>query len=118
MQKAIRDWFVARCRDPSRRNDGRRLGIANRWEPWAVSHPELHFPFTEDGAWNFIADCLEEGENFTDLPPSDKFPDFAIYLVHMPARGSRRIYMKVAANAGIDMVIGVSFHYSNEEYRS
>ena len=118
-KEEIRNWFKLRCRDPRRRMDARRLNIKRqRWEPWVVSHPELHFPFTEDGAWDFIADCLEEGDSFRDLPRSDEFPDYAIYLLHMPAAGGRRIYMKIAARPKVDMVIGVSFHYEREEYLS
>lgn len=114
---AIRSWFASRCRDVGRRTDGRKLGIANRWEPFTVRHPELHSFFSESGAWDFIADCLEADESLNHLPPTVEFPDYAIYMLHMPISGSRRIYMKLATRRNLDMVIGVSFHYSNEEYR-
>ena len=83
-----------------------------------VRHPELHSFFTESGAWDFIADCLETNLELRHLPPSAEFPDYAIYLLHTPIYGDRRIYMKVAVRREVDMVIGVSFHYSNEEYLS
>lgn len=114
---AIRSWFAQRCRVPATRTTGRQLGIANRWEPNTVRHPELHSIFTDAGAWDFIADCLESGENFQSIPPTDAFQDYAIYMLHLPIFGERRIYMKLACRQGLDMVIGVSFHYSTEEYR-
>ncbi len=115
---AIRRWFAARCRDPSRRTDGRKMGMANRWEPSTVRHPELYSFFTEAGAWEFIADCLEAGEALRHIPPTTEFPDYAVFMVHLPIFGERRIYMKLAKRAALDMVIGISFHYSTEEYRS
>lgn len=115
---AIRGWFAVRCRDPGRRTDGRKMGMAHRWQPSTVRHPELHGYFTDAGAWDFIADCLEAGEALQHLPPTSDFPDYAVYMVHLPIHGERRIYMKLATRRDLDMVIGVSFHYSNEEYRS
>lgn len=94
------------------------MGLANRWEPWTVKDPLLHSFFSDAGAWEFIADCLEAGEIMRDLPRSEKFPDFAVFMVHLPVNGHRRIYMKLAAREDIDFVIGISFHYSTEEYRS
>lgn len=117
-ERAIRAWFVLACRNPARRTDGRRLGIAHRWEPFTVRHPELPFYFTESGAWDFIADCIEAGEDLRHIPPSDDFPDYAVFMVHMPIYGDRRIYIKVARRPALDRVIGVSFHYSTEDYRS
>ena len=97
--------------------DGRKLGIANNWVPLTVRHPELYSYFTESGAWDFIADCLESKEKLDHIPPTEEFPDYAIIMLHMPISGDRRIYMKLARRPDVDMVIGVSFHYSNEEYR-
>jgi hypothetical protein len=115
---AIRGWFAVRCRDPGRRTDGRKMGIANRWQPSTVRHPELHGYFTDAGAWDFIADCLEANETLQHLPPTKEFPDYAVYMVHLSIGEERRIYMKLATRRELDMVIGVSFHYSNEEYLS
>jgi hypothetical protein len=115
-ENLIRSLFAVRCRDPLLRTDGRKLQIANRWEPFTVRHPELHAVFTEAGAWDFIADCLEGGEKLNSLPPTQKFPDYAIYMLHAPVSGGRRIYIKIALRQELNMVIGVSFHYSTEEY--
>lgn len=117
-EAAIRGWLVSRCRDPGRRTDGRKMGMANRWQPYTVRHPELYGYFSDAGAWDFIADCLEEGLELKRLPQSAEFPDYAAYMVYLPIHGERRIYMKVAARPELDMVIGISFHYSNEEYRT
>lgn len=116
-EKVIRSWFAVRCRDPYRRSDGRKLQIAHRWEPFTVRDPDHHCFFTESGAWDYIADCLECGEQLNHLPPTDEFPDYAIYMLAAPISSQRRIYMKVAVRKDVDMVIGVSFHYSDEEYR-
>jgi hypothetical protein len=116
-EQAIRAWFAIRCRDPLRRTDGRKLQIAHRWEPFTVRDPDHEGFFSDAGAWDFIADCLESGETIHHLPPTADFPDYGIYLLSTPVSRKRRIYMKVAARRDTDIVIGVSFHYSSEEYR-
>ncbi|RZK42624.1 MAG: hypothetical protein EOO61_05320 [Hymenobacter sp.] len=115
--QAIRAWFAIRCRDPRRRTDGRKLQIAHRWEPFTVRDPDHFGFFTEAGAWDYIADCLEAGKRIDHLPPNNGFDDYAIYMLSVPAAGDRRIYMKVAVKQQSDIVIGISFHYSTEEYR-
>ena len=114
---AIRSWCALRCKNVAKRTDGRKMDIANRWEPSTVRHPELHSFFTEAGAWEFIADCLERGEKLQKLPKSEEFPDFTVVMLHAPDVGDRRIYMKLAMKLDLDIVVGVSFHYSTEEYR-
>lgn len=110
---AVRAWLVARCRNALKRTDGRKMQIDNRWEPSTVRHPDHRMFFSESGAWDFIADAIEEGITLKPLPPTQKYPDYAYYMVAANDVRDRRIYMKIACHPDIDMVIGISFHYED-----
>lgn len=89
---------------------GQLQDVPNRWWPMTVRDPDTQMYFTDDGAWHFIADLLIAGAPAKCIPPSEKFPDFAYYLVEA-IDGSTPIYMKIALNQQARKIIGLSFHY-------
>lgn len=110
--ESVRSALAQMCRNPAMRVTGRLHDVPNRWEPMTVREPDTQMYFTDDGAWHFIADLLVSGAQAKCIPPSDKFPDFAYYLVEATG-GFTLIYMKVALQKEVKKVIGLSFHYSD-----
>ena len=78
------------------------------WRPHTVLDPESGQPFTEPGAWAFIADLIEQGEPI-ECVELQRPPGKTGYVM-TPCRGGRRIYIKFQLGAG--KIIGRSFHYS------
>jgi hypothetical protein len=109
--ESVRLALASMCRDPAKRIIARNLELENFWAPYTVRNPDTFMPFTDAGAWDFIADCLEANVKTTCIPPSEKYPDHAYYLVE-GARTGQAIYMKIAIRPGLKHVIGVSFHNS------
>ncbi len=110
----------AYCRTPEKRILARALDEAHRWEPFIIKHPETGALFNDGTAWDFIADCLEAGHPIR-RSPADKekgrpFP--ALEMIVDVSNSERRLYMKVAFIRQRDMMLGLSFHYSTEEYRN
>lgn len=110
---ALKAWLISRCRDSLSRTDGRKMQIAHRWEPSTVRHPDHRMFFSEDGAWDFIADNIYEGTTLHSLPPTEAHPDYAYYMLAANDVRDRRIYMKIAKLPDLDMVVGISFHYED-----
>ena len=103
------EWL---CRNPKTRTNWPLIQIErHRWQPYSVTEPSSLSVFTDDGAWEFIADCLRAGAPVSYKPPSEEHPDHAYVMVEAPAGGDRRIYMKVAIRPGLKKIIGISFHY-------
>jgi hypothetical protein len=60
----LRNELVRRARDKRLRQGGsKNTKQPCRWFPYEVLHPESGLPFTEVGAWNFIADLIESGHH-------------------------------------------------------
>ncbi len=81
-----------------------------RWRPQTVNEPESGLPFTDRGAWNFVADCIEEGhelqERFLRKPEGARG-----YVMHIRLEANRSLlYVKVELVGG--RLWGRSFHYS------
>ena len=110
--EVVRGALVLLCRNPDMRITGRALDTANRWKPYSVRHPQTDMVFTDAGAWEYIADMIQEGSRLTCLPPTVQMPDHAYYLIEGRAEG-RRIYMKVAIRPPLRKIIGLSFHYED-----
>lgn len=66
-------------------------------------------PFTEAGAWRFIADLLDQGHPFDDIIVLDNPPGALGYVMKKQTRYGE-IYIKL--QLGGDCVFGRSFHYS------
>jgi len=71
--------------------------------------------FSDSGAWDFIADCLRdlEGIQIKTIDLLERPPVPGHYMLVAVARGSRRIYIKIAHLDRSDTVLGVSFHYED-----
>lgn len=104
---AVRAALILLCRHPAKRITGRGLDEANRWRPYAVKDPDTLMWFTDDGAWNFIADCYQRNCPLLCKPPTGTFPDHSYVAVELG------IYMKVAIRPPFPKIIGLSFHYED-----
>src|SRR5262249_12285579 len=81
-----------------------------RWQPMQTTNPKTKQAFTEDAAWEFVAEVIENGapieELILDKPPGKK----AYVLKPAGAHGST-IYIKLQLMG--DHVRGRSFHLSD-----
>ena len=111
--EAVRPALRTLCLDRSSRINGRNADSANRWRPFTVREPDTQMLFTDEGAWEFIADCLRDGCPVECMPPTPAFPDFAYYMVKA-VRGDKKIYMKIAIRPPVRIIVGVSFHYEDK----
>ena len=80
-----------------------------QWQPYRTIHPETKEVFTEDGAWQFVADLLEAGHPLTEVV-LEKPPGKKGYVMKVPVNGRRPIYIKLQLGSGV--VFGRSFHHS------
>jgi hypothetical protein len=88
--------------------------IPTDWRPTQVLSHESQLPFTPSGAWQLIADKLEEGHPLEELVLKNPAGKIA-YVMKIDAEPGRRIYIKLQFGNGC--VIGRSFHYSEIESR-
>ncbi len=82
------------------------------WQPQAVNDPETGTVFTGDGAWEFVAEKLEDENQsvrWVELrkPPGKKA--FEMIVAHSDGD----IYIKFQLGAG--KIMGRSFHYSTRK---
>ncbi len=82
------------------------------WRPQTVTNPADGNPFTPDGAWEFIADQLENEKQivrYVELrkPPGKKA------IVMIVAQSDGDVYIKVQLGSGA--IKGRSFHYSTRK---
>ena len=81
------------------------------WAPQHVRNPASNSsePFTQDGAWEFVADLLEVGHEVEVIelrvPPGKKG-----YVLIAEGIAPEKIYIKLQPGSGV--VIGRSFHIS------
>jgi hypothetical protein len=108
--EAARPCLALLCRDPGKRINPPAIDLPNDWRPFTVTHPTFLSRFNDAGAWEFIADCLEQGAPITCKPPSPEHPDHA-YVMIEAGEGMKRVYMKIAIKPGLAKVVGISFHY-------
>lgn len=108
--ESVRLGLVQLCRDPRRRVNPPNIDVTrHNWRPYSVVDPASLSRFTDAGAWELIADWLQEGCSIRCQPPSSEFQDHA-YVIIEPL-GSQRLYIKFAIFPKIAKVIGISFHY-------
>lgn len=67
-------------------------------------------PFTDDEAWQFVADLLEAGQPIEVIDMNDKPGTYGFVMIVDVAGHDRSLYIKVQLGAGV--VIGRSFHWS------
>ncbi len=84
-----------------------------KWWFGRVKDPRSGDYFTYSGAWDFIAEKLEEkGTNIEEIT-LDKPPGEKAYVLHVDTAHGE-IYIKVHFGKG-NTIIGRSFHYSDDE---
>jgi hypothetical protein len=82
------------------------------WRPGTVTNPEDNQPFTEAGAWEFIAQLLEDiGGQEVTLLSLDRPAGQLAYVMKCPVPGGN-LYIKVHYGHG-PCILGRSFHYSD-----
>ena len=80
------------------------------WRPETVTNPEDQNPFTPDGAWNFLADRLEDESQIVECIELQKPAGKKAYVMLIPQQEYRDIYVKIQLGSG--KILGRSFHYS------
>lgn len=107
---ATRRLLVQRVRNRRLRSENFQRDRPVDWRPWQVRNPNsfLGATFTDMTAWNFIADCLENGEP-VEVAELDK-PKGARGYVMKIELGPDVLYVKLQLTGS--KVIGRSFHIS------
>lgn len=83
------------------------------WSPRSVTNPESGLPFTDAGAWEFIASCLDGGCPLHEVAletPAGKTG----YVMEIEVADRASLYVKLQLGDG-GKVIGRSFHLSTKE---
>ena len=96
----------------ARQKDKRDVGIwpedPSKWEPGSVRDPRSGRPFTYPGAWDFIAEELEEKQ--TSIKPVPLIaPRGKVGYAFLVSTKHGTIYIKVRLAKG--KIIARSFHY-------
>jgi hypothetical protein len=110
----IRHQLVVLCQRKKARTSEWSVNCPTEWQPTTVIDPQSSLPFTDAGAWEFVADQLENGAEIESLQ-LEKPPGSTGYVLKIPL-GNKQLYVKLQLGAG--KVIGRSFHYSTETNRS
>src|SRR5262245_47693409 len=104
----VRRQLASLARNRRRRYSEWTPGAPCQWQPLQVVSPETGLPIGVHGAWEFAAQCLEDGCPLTEVVLEK--PPGAIAYVMKPALGDRQLYIKLQLCKG--RVLGRSFHYS------
>jgi hypothetical protein len=107
--KGIKQQLAVLARRKKSRDWNWNPDCPTEWQPTQVIDPRSSNPFTHDGAWDFIAERLEQEntvieEVILDNPPKKK----AYVLRESTAHGE--IYIKIHFGNG-GKIKGRSFHY-------
>ena len=81
----------------------------SKWRPQEVMNPETNQQFTDEAAWQFVADCLEAGDEVEPVPlriPSGKTG----YVLKRVLSNGVQLYVKLQLGSGV--INGRSFHES------
>jgi len=84
-----------------------------KWFPTKVWNPATQQWFTQAGAWEIVADKLEEGEKLSAITLEHPPGRVGYVMVFRLAEGQPLIYVKLELGSG--NVFGRSFHYSDTE---
>jgi hypothetical protein len=94
----------------ARRKRARVIDRPNRWRPHEVICPETGEPYTDAGAWEFIADLLEQGHELEESP-QEQPAGVTAYVMHVSI-AAETLYIKVRLGTGC--ILGRSFHRSDK----
>ena len=110
IEVSIRNELIRRSRDKRFRQSVSKSTEPCRWYPWRVLHPVLGIPFTEAGAWNFIADLLSTGQEVMTIAMEKPSAQIGYVLKTDGYKGCPEIYIKLTLSS--QYVNGRSFHDS------
>lgn len=79
-----------------------------KWQPNYVIDPRIGQPFTSVGAWEFLVDCLVDGDELHEVTLEHPPGKIAYCLIRPTPHGD--IYIKFELGSGT--ILGRSFHYS------
>lgn len=89
------------------------------WNPTSVYNPEVGMYFTDNSAWNYIADLAESGHPITEItlnqPDGEKGYVMVVKLEADAPGLYIDLYIKVQLKGG--KIFGRSFHYSTKNTR-
>lgn len=106
----IRQELIRLCGSRRTRRVPRSKEIPCRWFPYQTVDPNTGRPFTEAGAWEYVAQNLGAGCEIT-LVTLRKPKDKKGYVMKLPGAKDRAlIYVKLQIGSGV--VYGRSFHDS------
>jgi len=105
---AIRQQLCVLCRRKKTRTTAPIPGRPTDWRSSSVTNPLDRQPFTDVGAWEYVADLLDAGHPIQ--PIELEHPPGKTGYVLIVAIDDRELYVKLQLGAG--QVIGRSFHYS------
>lgn len=94
----------------ARRKKARVIDKPNKWRPHEVICQETGAPFTDAGAWEYIADLLDRGHPLEEAA-QEQPPGVTAYVM-LVALAEETLYIKVRLGAGF--ILGRSFHYSDK----
>lgn len=94
------------------RKSARRYGWPRDWRPATVENPMDGNPFTEQGAWDFIADLLSQGIEIEHTIIDEAKGGKNAYVIKTRLN-NRQLYIKLQLGSGV--IWGRSFHYSHHE---
>ena len=105
---SIRHQLGILCRRKGCRTSAWTPDCPTDWRPTSVANPDTGEPFTEAGAWEWVADQLDAG--IVIEPVSLDKPPGKTAFAFQVTKGAIRIYVKLQLGSG--KVIGRSFHRS------
>ncbi len=109
----IRHQLVVLCQRKGARKSEWSINCPTEWQPTTVIEPQTGLPFTDAGAWEFVAEKLRDGLELETVQ-LERPPGSIGYVLKIPL-GDRKLYVKLQLGAG--KVVGRSFHYSTETNR-
>ncbi len=107
----IRKQLAKLCRSTRTRTETWTRKRPNRWSPETICAPGTIDAFTNAGAWEFIAQCLDDGVDI-EVMTLDKPPGKTGYVMLVPGNHNESIYIKL--EIAESKVIGRSFHVSEK----
>ncbi len=108
----IRQEIVRLARRKDARIVPRSREMPCRWQPMTVTNPETDLPFTEAGAWRYVADLAEFGHPIDQMIMKRPAGEIGYVLIAPLVRNSADLYIKIQLKGG--KIFGRSFHLSTQ----
>jgi hypothetical protein len=87
--------------------------MPTEWTPGKVVNPEVDMPFTEAGAWHFVAHLLDTGHPIQQVTLRQSRSEVAYVMLVDLKPATPKLYIKLQLKRG--KICGRSFHYSDRE---